>query len=95
MTLQSQFTPLKNKNLNGLTHFSLRRLWFTCKAPANSCTPSDVISFSLRLKNVREQEKERYRTTSNLMDMRKIIIMAIVCNRVHKISVIQVSEKLE
>ena len=45
-------------SLNGFTHLSLRRLLFTCRAPANSCT--DVIALSLRLQNVREQMKERY-----------------------------------
>ena len=56
MALQSQCTFIKNKNLNCLTHLSLWRLLFTCKTPANSCTPSHVIPFSLRLQNVRRKE---------------------------------------
>ena len=39
--------------MNGWTHSSCRRPWFTCKAPANSRTPSALISFLLSLQNVR------------------------------------------
>ena len=51
---------VNKQDINDWTHFSLWRLWFTCKAPANLCTPSAVISFLLRLQNVREQKRERY-----------------------------------
>ena len=56
MTLQSQCTPLKNKNLNGWTHFSSWRLLFTCKASASVRAPSSEILFLLRLHNVRKQQ---------------------------------------
>ena len=45
--------------MNGWTHSSCRRLRFTCKAPANSRAPSALISFSLRLQNVREQQRRK------------------------------------
>ena len=51
---------VNKQDINDWTHFSLWRLWFTCKAPANLCTPSALISFLLRLQNVREQKRERY-----------------------------------
>ena len=47
----------KKENMNDWTHFSCRRLWFACKALANSQMPSSVISLSPRLYNVREQQK--------------------------------------
>ena len=43
--------------MNGWTHFSLWRLLFTCKAVESAQTPLSVISFSLRLQEVRRQEK--------------------------------------
>ena len=56
MTLQSQYcTPLKKLDINDCTHSSCRRDWFTCKAPANSWTLSPLISFLLRLQNVRKE----------------------------------------
>ena len=57
---------------NGWTYSSCRRLWFTCKAPANSRTPSALISFLLRLQNVRTTEKKGGSYTS--MNAPKIII---------------------
>ena len=45
--------------LNDWTHFSSWRLWFVCKALANSQMPSFVILFSLRLQNVREQQRRK------------------------------------
>ena len=49
----------KKQDMNECTHFSFRRLWFVCKALVNSQMPLSVISFSLRLYNVREQQKRK------------------------------------
>ena len=51
-------TPLKGLDMNGWTHSNCWRLWFTCKALANSRAPSTLISLSLRLQNVREQKRK-------------------------------------
>ena len=48
---------VNKQDMNDWTYFSLWRLWFTCKAPANSWTPSALISFLLRLQNVGEQKR--------------------------------------
>ena len=54
--LQYQCMPLKKLDMKGWTHFSSWRLWFTCKAAANSGAPSTEMWFQLRLQNVRKQE---------------------------------------
>ena len=60
MTLQSQYcTPLKRLDMNGWTHSSCWRLWFTCKAPANSRAPSALISFSLRLQKCQRTTEKK------------------------------------
>ena len=49
ITPHSQGTLLNQLDTNGRTHSSLRRLWFTCKAVANSRMLSSVIMFLWRL----------------------------------------------
>ena len=41
--------------MNGWTHFSSRRVWFTCKAAATAQAPSSEIWLDPRLQNVTEQ----------------------------------------
>ena len=43
--------------MNGWTHFSSWRLWFTCKAAATAWAPSSEIWLDPRLQNVREQTR--------------------------------------
>ena len=43
--------------MNGWTHFSPWRLWFTCKAAATAWAPSSEIWLDPRLQNVREQTR--------------------------------------
>ena len=59
-TLQStsQCTCIQNENMNDWTYFSLWRFWFTCKLLASTCTPSAVFLFSMRLQNVRANERK-------------------------------------
>ena len=44
--------------MNAWTHSSSWRLWFTCKAPANSQAPLFVMLFPPRLRNVRNNRWE-------------------------------------
>ena len=61
--------------MNGWTHFSVWRLWFTCKAAANSQAPSSEISFPLRLQNVREQKMRGGST--NLFTLCKVYLISV------------------
>lgn len=55
----SELPMVERKDMNGWTHSRSWRLQFTCKAPANSRTPSALISFPLRLHNIREQQRRK------------------------------------
>ena len=63
------------KDMKYWAHSSSWRLWFTCKAPANSQAPMFEILFLLRLQNVREEEMRGGST--NTFILRKVYLVSV------------------
>ena len=57
--------------MNGWTHFSSLRLWFTRKAALSAQAPSSVIPLLLRLQNDRQQKKEGVRESTLCLEFSK------------------------
>ena len=64
--------------MNGWTHLSFWRLWFTCKAAATVRAPLSEIWLDLRLQNVRKQQI-RSQKYSNVIKKSNINLHECIC----------------